>query len=49
MSVQLACNASEPVTYDLRRPKCPRCGSILLMAEQFRIQPQKPHSSRLVV
>jgi RNase P subunit RPR2 len=34
MSVQLACNASEPVTYDLRRPKCPRCGSVLLIAEQ---------------
>jgi RNase P subunit RPR2 len=34
MSVQLASNASKPVTHDFRRPRCPRCGSILMMAEE---------------
>ena len=33
MTVQFACNASEPVTYEFRRPKCPRCGSVMLIAE----------------
>ena len=34
MTVKYACNAPEPVTHDFRRPKCPRCGSILLIAEE---------------
>ncbi len=34
MSTQCACNGSEAVTRDFRRPKCPKCGSVLLMAEQ---------------
>ena len=34
MNMQFACNASEPVTQDFGRPKCPRCGSILLIAEE---------------
>jgi DNA-directed RNA polymerase subunit RPC12/RpoP len=32
MNVQTACQA--PSMMELRRPKCPRCGSILLVAEQ---------------
>ena len=34
MTVQFACSIPEPVTYDFRRPKCPRCGSVLLIAEE---------------
>jgi len=34
MSIQLACNVQEAVTHDLGRPKCPRCGSVLLIAEE---------------
>jgi len=34
MSIQFACNAEVAATHDFRRPKCPRCGSVLLMAEQ---------------
>jgi ribosomal protein S27AE len=34
MTVQFACNAPKPVTYDFSRPKCPRCGSVLLIAEE---------------
>ena len=34
MTVQFACNAPKPVTHDFRRPKCPRCGSVLLIAEE---------------
>jgi ribosomal protein S27E len=39
MSVQLACNAKMAVTQDLSRPnfsrpKCPRCGNVLLIAEE---------------
>ena len=34
MTVQFACNAPKSVTYDFGRPKCPRCGSVLLMAEE---------------
>jgi hypothetical protein len=33
MTVQFACNAPKPVTYDFSRPKCPRCDSVLLIAE----------------
>ena len=33
MTTQFACDASEPVTYEFRRPKCPRCGSVVLIAE----------------
>ncbi len=39
MSIQSACDASNPVTreflaQEFRRPKCPRCGSVLLIAEE---------------
>jgi len=34
MTVQFACNAPKPATYDFSRPKCPRCGSVLLIAEE---------------
>lgn len=34
MSIQFACTAKEPVTPDFSRPKCPRCGSVLLIAEE---------------
>jgi RNase P subunit RPR2 len=39
MSIQLACNTYETVTQDFGRPnfgrpKCPRCGSVLLIAEE---------------
>jgi hypothetical protein len=31
--MQFACNVSEPV-YGFGRPNCPRCGSVLLIAEE---------------
>jgi RNase P subunit RPR2 len=34
MTVQFTCNTPKPVTHDFRRPKCPRCGSMLLIAEE---------------
>jgi predicted RNA-binding Zn-ribbon protein involved in translation (DUF1610 family) len=34
MIVQTACRA--PATKELSRPKCPRCGSVLLVAEESR-------------
>jgi transposase-like protein len=34
MSIQLACNTYETVMQDFGRPKCPRCGSVLLIAEE---------------
>jgi ribosomal protein S27AE len=34
MAVQFSCNAPKSVTHDFGRPKCPRCGSVLLMAEE---------------
>ena len=34
MNIQFACNTSEPVAHEFRRPKCPRCGSVLLIAEE---------------
>ena len=34
MSIQFACNTEAAATQDFGRPKCPRCGAILLMAEQ---------------
>jgi len=43
MIVQSACQALSPratsrisATENLRRPKCPRCGSVLLVAEESR-------------
>lgn len=45
MTIQTACQtASQPVsqplsTTDLRRPNCPRCGSMLLVAEQSVFNP----------
>ncbi len=37
MDVQTACQASSNA--DLSRPKCPRCGSVLLVAEQSAFNP----------
>jgi DNA-directed RNA polymerase subunit RPC12/RpoP len=34
MSIQFACNTEAAATQDFGRPKCPRCGSVLLMAEK---------------
>jgi RNase P subunit RPR2 len=34
MSIQLACNNEVAATHDFGRPICPRCGSVLLVAEQ---------------
>jgi transposase-like protein len=34
MIVQTACHV--PSTENLSRPKCPRCGSVLLVAEESR-------------
>ena len=34
MSTQFACHAREAVLQDLGRPNCPRCGSVLLIAEE---------------
>jgi RNase P subunit RPR2 len=34
MSIQFACITEVAATQDFGRPKCPRCGSVLLMAEQ---------------
>lgn len=34
MSIQFACNTREAVTRDFGRPKCPRCGNVLLVAEE---------------
>jgi hypothetical protein len=34
MSIQFACNANAAATLKVGRPNCPRCGSMLLMAEQ---------------
>ena len=34
MRIQFACHAREAVLHDLGRPNCPRCGSVLLIAEE---------------
>ena len=34
MSIQFACNAEVAATRNFGRPKCPRCGSVLLIAEE---------------
>ena len=34
MSIQLACNNEVAATHDFGRPSCPRCGNVLLMAEE---------------
>jgi RNase P subunit RPR2 len=34
MSIQFACNTSKTVTQNFGRPNCPRCGSVLLIAEE---------------
>jgi DNA-directed RNA polymerase subunit RPC12/RpoP len=34
MSIQFVCNTEVAATQNLGRPKCPRCGSVLLIAEQ---------------
>jgi len=33
MSIQFAGNADVAATQSFRRPRCPRCGSVMLMAE----------------
>ncbi len=40
MSIQLACNISKPAIHDFRRPKCPRCGRLLLIAEESAFNAQ---------
>ena len=34
MSIQFACSTREALTQDFGRPRCPRCGSVLLIAEE---------------
>jgi hypothetical protein len=34
MSIHFACSSSETATQDFGRPKCPRCGTVLLIAEK---------------
>lgn len=34
MSIQFACDTRAAVTPDFGRPKCPRCGNALLIAEE---------------
>jgi transposase-like protein len=34
MSIQSACHGHEIARRELGRPKCPRCGSVLLVAEE---------------
>ena len=36
MSIQFACNNEVAATHDFGRPSCPRCGSVLLVAEHPR-------------
>ena len=35
MSIQFACNADATAPLKFGRPNCPRCGIMLLMAEEF--------------
>ena len=51
MNTQFACNTQEAVTQDFGRPdfgrpKCPRCGSVLLMADesQFNLRGRIRHA-----
>jgi hypothetical protein len=46
MSTQFACHAREAVIRDLGRPNCPRCGSVLLIAEEseFKLKGQIRHA-----
>ncbi len=46
MSTQFACHAREAVLQDLGRPNCPRCGSVLLIAEEseFNLKGQIRHA-----
>jgi transposase-like protein len=34
MSIQFACNTEVAASRSFGRPKCPRCGSVLLIAEE---------------
>jgi DNA-directed RNA polymerase subunit RPC12/RpoP len=34
MSIEFACNTEATATKEFGRPRCPRCGSVLLMAEE---------------
>ena len=34
MSIQCACDTEAASTRDFSRPNCPRCGNVLLMAEE---------------
>ena len=40
MNLQCACNTEAAATQKFGRPKCPRCGSVLLIAEesQFNVK-----------
>ena len=52
MIVQSACQSASTrvvATKDLRRPKCPDCGSVLLIAEESPLQPSRPHRPCLVM
>ena len=46
MRIQFACHAREAVLHDLGRPNCPRCGSVLLIAEasEFNDEGQIRHA-----
>jgi hypothetical protein len=46
MRIQFACHAREVVLHDLGRPSCPRCGSVLLIAEEseFNVKGQIRHT-----
>jgi ribosomal protein S27AE len=34
MTVRLTCNTPEVAAYNYGRPNCPRCGSVVLIAEE---------------
>ncbi len=46
MSIQFACGVPEAPAQDFGRPNCPRCGSVLLMAEesQFNLRGRIRHT-----
>jgi hypothetical protein len=46
MSIQFACHAQEAVTRNFGRPKCPRCGIVLLIAEvsEFNLKGRIRHA-----
>ena len=46
MSIQCACDTEVAATLNFRRPNCPSCGSMLLMAEesQFSLKGRIRHA-----